>query len=127
LMDINSLNAPISLDRSFGRYLKGFINRPTDFGNADRSFGSMVANPMLFAGPGGTVTDPAQNNAAAGTAYLGQRAGTEAANLQQKGNFANMLINAGQNVGNLSALMAQFTASQLMGQAPGGGMGGLGF
>lgn len=115
-MDINSLNSPISLDRQFSRYMQEFMRRPTDFGGANRSFGSMVANPQMFMGPGGTVLDPMQSNAAAGTAYLGQRAGTEAANLQQKGNFAGMLLNAGQNIGNLSALMNQLTASQLMGQ-----------
>ena len=124
-MNITDLNGPIDLSRQFSRSLSEYLRRGPDFGQADRSFGSMVSNPQLFMGPGGTALDPIQNQSSAATSYLGNRLGVSQANQQQKGNFADLLLGAGSNIGNLSALMQQLQAGQgYSGQSS--ALGGLG-
>ncbi len=121
-MDINALNSPIGLDRQLSSYINEYMKRPTDFSAANRSFGSMVANPMLFMGPGGQAADPNQQAAAAGQNYLGERRGAAQNNMAQQGQFANLLMKAGSNIGDLTNWITQLTAQNMGGS--GGGIGG---
>jgi hypothetical protein len=128
-MDITDLGNPINIDTRFANYLKGYLRNPTDFSQANQGFGNMISNPQLFMGPGGVALDPTQTNAAAGQGYLQNRAGISSANMSQKASFADLLMNAGGDIGNLTALMTQLQAAQLNQQtgATGSILGGLGF
>lgn len=125
--DITDLNNPQQIDKRFSGFLQRSLRAPTDFSQANQGFANMVSNPMLFMGPGGVALDPTQTNAAAGQGYLQNRAGISSADMAQKASFADLLMNAGSNIGNLQALMQQLQAQQLNQQtsATGSILGGL--
>ncbi len=115
-MDLKDLNGPTNLSQQLIRTGRGYLNRPADFGQANRSFGNMIANPQLMQMGGGNVLDPTQANSAAGTSYLNERSNIASTDLQQKASFADLMARAGTNVGALMAAMTQLKAMQQGGQ-----------
>ncbi len=109
---MNDLYAPVNLDQQLEKTAQQYIKTPANFAPANQSFANMLQNPMLFATGGGNVADPSQNRDAAGTAYLGERSNIASTNLATKASFADILANAGSNIGALMAAMTQLRTAQ---------------
>jgi hypothetical protein len=109
-LNISDLYAPIHFDQQLEKTALNYENAPANFTPANQSFSHMVANPMLFSAGGGNVVDPSQARDAAGTAYLGERNNIAATNLATKASFADLLQNAGGNIGAMMAAMTQLQA-----------------
>lgn len=126
-MDTNDLNYPMMLERQLGGYANSLLKRPPDFSGPDKMFSSAMANPSIMLGPGGSLLDPAHQQASAGSAYLNERGDIAQQSLADKHRLAQLLLSVGGNIGSMYAnqtgLNAQITG--LGGGLFGSGIGGF--